>query len=72
MKLRGYTFLYFFFGLCDIRNEAVFQILEYSSPRGIKQKKRKEKHEILAFKPLLQEIRLEILTIRKSFWGSNI
>ena len=44
-----------FFSLCDVKNQVVFLILEYSSLRGVKQKK----HEILAFKPLLQEIWLE-------------
>ena len=34
----------YFFSLCDIRNEAVFLILEYSSIRGIKQKKKKRKN----------------------------
>ena len=52
-------------------NEAIFLILEYSSHRGVKQKNKK-KHEILAFKPLLQEIELKNLTIRKLFLSSNI
>ena len=34
--------------------------------------KNKKKHEILAFKPLLQEIRLKNLTVRKIFWSFNI
>ena len=51
-------------------NEAVFLILEYSSPKGVKQKNKK--HEILTFKPLLQEIELKNLTIRKLFLSSNI
>ena len=34
-KLRGCRFLYFF-SLCDVRNEAVFLILEHSSLRGVK------------------------------------
>ena len=37
----------YFFSLCDIRNEAVFLILEHSILRGIKQKKNEKKHEIL-------------------------
>ena len=37
-------------------------------PQGVKQKK----HEILAFKPLLQKIRLKKLTIRKILWITNI
>ena len=52
-------------------NEAVFLNLEYSSPKGVKQKNNK-KHEILTFKPLLQEIELKNLTIRKLFLSSNI
>ena len=52
-------------------NEAIFLILEYSSRKGVKQKNKK-KHEILAFKPLLQEIELKNLTIRKLFLSSNI
>ena len=62
----------FFFGLCDIRNEAVFLILEHSSPREVKEKKHMKKHETLAFKLLLQEIQLKNLTIRKLFWSYNI
>ena len=38
----------------------------------MKKKKTKKKSEILAFKPLLQEIQLKILTSRKIFWSSNI
>ena len=38
VKLRRCRFLYFF-SLCDVRNEAVFLLLEHSSPRGVKQKK---------------------------------
>ena len=46
----------YFFSLCDIRNEAVFLILEYSSIRGIKQKKKKEKkHEILCQYPVSRQ-----------------
>ena len=64
MKLCGCRFLYFF-NLCDIKNEVVFQELELSSPsRRVKQKKHKKKHKILAFKPLLQEIWLKNLTSR--------
>ena len=37
----------------------------------LKRKKHKKKHEILAFRPLLQEIRLKTLTIRKVFWSSK-
>ena len=40
--------------------------------RGIKQKNTQEKHEILAFKPLLQEIRLKNPIIRKIFLSSNV
>ena len=47
-------------------------ILEHSSLRGIEQKNHEKKHEILAFKSLLEEIRLKNLTIRKIFWSSNI
>ena len=47
-----------------IGNEAVFLILEHSSPKGIKQKKHKKKHEIVAFKFLLQEIQLKNLSQR--------
>ena len=71
VKLRGGRFLYFF-SLCDVKNEVVFLLLEHSSLRGIKQKKHVKKREILAFKPLLQEIRLKNLTSRKIFWRSNI
>ena len=53
--------------LCGVRNKAVFLILEHSSLRGVKQKKHEKKHEILAFKLLLHEIRLKNLTIRKIF-----
>ena len=35
-------------------------------------KKRERKHEILAFKSLLEEIRLKKVAIRKIFWSSNI
>ena len=66
VKLRRCRFLYFV-SLCDVRNEAVFLLLEHSSLRGVKQKKHIEKHEILVFKPLLQEIRLKNLTSRKIF-----
>ena len=38
VKLRGGRFLYFF-SLCDVRNKAVFLLLEHSSLRGVKQKK---------------------------------
>ena len=38
---------------------------------GIKQKKHVKKREILAFKPLLQEIWLKNLTSRKIFWKNN-
>ena len=38
---------------------------------GLTEKNEKE-HEILAFKPLLQEMRLKNLTVRKIFWSSNI
>ena len=48
------------------------EIIEHSNLRGVKQKKHKKKHEILAFKPLLQEIRLKNLTSRKIFCSSNI
>ena len=65
MKLRGCRFLYFF-SLCE--EIAFVLILEHSSLRGVKQKK----HEILAFKPLLQKIRLKKLTIRKILWITNI
>ena len=41
-------------------------------PQGVKQKKYEKKHEILAFKLLLQEIWLKNLTSRKIFWSSNI
>ena len=58
VKLHGCRFLYFF-SLCDVRNKVVFLILEYFSLRGVKQKKTQEKNEILAFKPLLQEIQLK-------------
>ena len=71
MKLRGCRFLYFF-SLCDVRNEAVVLLLEHSSPKGVKQKKHIKKRQILDFKPLLQEIQLKNLTIRKIFWSSNI
>ena len=59
---------WYFSGLCDIKNEAVFLILEHSSPMGVKQKKQKKKHEILAFKPLLQETWLK----NWLSWSSNI
>ena len=65
VKLHGCRFLYFF-SLCDVRNEAVFLLLEHSSPRGVKQKKHK-KREILTFKPLLQEMRLKNPNSRKIF-----
>ena len=50
----------------------LFLILEHSSLKGVKQKNHVKKREIFAFKPLLQEIRLKNLTIRKIFWSSNI
>ena len=50
----------------------LFLILEHSSLKGVKQKKHVKKREIFAFKPLLQEIRLKNLIIRKIFWSSNI
>ena len=65
VKLCGCRFMYFF-SLCDIRNKAVFLILEHYSLRGVKQKKHEKKHGILAFKPLLQEIRLKNLSERFS------
>ena len=58
--------------------EDVFLILEHSSLRnggrgGEKKKKtHKKKHEILAFKPLLQETQLKNPTIRKIFLYSNV
>ena len=67
VKLHGCRFLYFL-NLFDIRNEVVFLILEHSSFSGVKQKKHKKNHEILAFKPLLQEIWLKNLTSRKIFF----
>ena len=70
-KLDRCRFLYFL-SLCDVRNEVVFLILEHSSLRGVKQKKHKKKHKILAFKPFLQEIRLKNLTSRKIFWSSDV
>ena len=39
-----------------VRKEVVFLLLEHSSLRGVKQKKHKKKHEIVAFELLLQEI----------------
>ena len=36
-------------------NKVVFLILDHSSLKGVKQRKQEKKHEILAFKPLLQE-----------------
>ena len=71
MKLCWCRFLYFS-NLCDVKNEAVFLLLEHSSPRGVKQKNHIKKPEILVFKPLLQDIRLKNLTSRKIFWSSNI
>ena len=50
----------------------VFLILEHSNLKGVKQKKYLKKREVFAFKPLLQEIRLKNLTIRKILWSSNI
>ena len=41
-------------------------------PQGGYTEKTRKKHEILAFSPLLQEIRLKGLTSRKIFWSSNI
>ena len=66
VKLHGCRFLYFF-SLCDVRNEVVFLIVEHSSLRGVKLEKHKKKHEILAFKPLLQEIQLKNQITRKIF-----
>ena len=66
VKPHGCRFLCFV-SLCDVRNEAVFLLLEHSSLRGVKQKKHVKKREILAFKSLLQEIRLKNLTSRKIF-----
>ena len=60
VKLR----LFYFFSLYDIREKTLFLILEHW---GAKQKKTQETHEILAFKPLLQEIQLKNLTIREIF-----
>ena len=70
VKLRRGRFLYFF-SLCDVRNKAIFLLLKHSSLRWVKLKKHK-KHEILAFKPLLQEIRLKNLSSRKIFSSSHI
>ena len=64
MKHRGCRFFYLF-GLCDVRNKVVFLILEHSCFWGLK-------YKILAFKPLLQEIRLKNLTSRKLFSSSHI
>ena len=64
VKLHGSRFLYFF-SLCDIKNEAVFLLLEHSSLRGVKEKKHEKKHGILAFQLLSQEIQLKNLTSRK-------
>ena len=55
-----------------MRNEAGFLPLEHSSLRGVKQKKHVKERKILAFKPLLQKIRLKNLTSRKIFWSSYI
>ena len=41
--------------------EAGFLILEHSSLKAVKQKKHEKKLEILAFKPLLQDIQLRNL-----------
>ena len=78
VKLCGCRFLYFF-SLCDVRNKVVFLVLEHSSLMGeergiggLSKKTRKKKHEILAFKPLLQEIRLKNPIIRKIFLRSNV
>ena len=48
-------------------SEAVFLLLEHYSPRGVKQKKHVKKRDILAFKPLLQEIWLKNQASRKLF-----
>ena len=78
VKLCGCRFLYLF-SLCDVRNEVVFLILEHSSLMGeeggmggLSKKTHKKKHDILAFKPLLQEIRLKNPIIRKIFLSSNV
>ena len=56
VKLRRCGFLYFL-SLWDVRNKVVFLLLEHSGlSGGGKQKKHVKKCEILAFKPLLQEI----------------
>ena len=60
----------------DVRNKVVFLILEHSSLRmwggELNKKTHKKKHQILAFKPLLQEITLKNPTIRKIFLSSNV
>ena len=70
VKLRGSRLLYFF-SLCDVMKEAVIRFLKHSSLRGVKQKKYEKKYEILAFKLLIQEIRLKNLTSKTIFWSSN-
>ena len=63
VKLRGCRSLYFF-SVCDVRNEVAFLILEHSSLRqGLNEKTNKKKHEILDFKPLLQEINRPIFKL---------
>ena len=70
MYICGCRFLYFF-SQRDVRNKAIFLILEHFSLRGVKQKKHVNyvKH---GFKPLLQENQLKNLTSRKVFWSSHI
>ena len=50
--------------LREVTNKAVFLILEYSSLSGLIRKDKK-KHKILTFRPLLQEMQLKNLTVRK-------
>ena len=56
--LCGCRFLYFF-SLCNVRNEVVFLLLEHSNSRRVKQKKHVKKAEILAFKTLLEDTKME-------------
>ena len=50
VKLHGCRFLYFF-GLSDVRNEAVFLILEHSSPGGLNRKNTRKNMRFWSLNP---------------------
>ena len=62
----------FCISLVDVTSgmKRLFWFQNIPAPGGLNRKNKK--HEILAFKPLLQEIREKNQSIGKLFWSSNI